>query len=624
MSDIKPALIEVLNDGSHQLLDPKDPRTQLGEPVTARKTLTGGIELSAAGVAVDVEKTKTTSSTEFYSGIGTQVLFDLSTSTGASGTGTQRIADGSAACPDPAYPTSVMQIGPSGIIDQALSAAVPSAGIDSIGFWARATRSSDGEKFASCKILISDSIAGFTNFGVLPFAVRADGKWRYHTVPMSSLAVGGGAWTIASDIGRIRFREGDAVATTGRPLMAGNGRVQFGAVRTNPRGKAAMLVRFDDGLDNLRSNKIAVLASEYVGSSGITIPAGSYSFLDLLNYFGFPGNAYVLTDLVGNAGFETWSGLQSLQAAGWSVCVQAAANPLSQTSDGARLLGPIGYNLHMTPGDVASVSSSVFTLAGTRPDSIGGTSGYVSAGGVQSFPVQVLGTPPAPLVSGQVYYALRRGVRTFSLHTVPVGLSPQDDSAGLVIITESDTSQMTLRYAGSANDATAIAADYSRAQAALIAHGLTGYKHIAFNQGAYDKYVEEAVISCGFRSSQTTGLRTEFIPTIAGHVAIGSANVATTPLTNGRVGTVVSGAFSIISVIQTDGSPTALDVRNFVADCVKYGSVGANYHHNTNNLPVLLAYLDQCKIFSDVGLLDVVNIETLQRRISNSVRNTVL
>lgn len=579
--------------------------------------LTGGAEFIASNrKRIDVKMGSAEPSGAIYSGIGTQTLFDLGLVTASSGAASF-INNGTAACPDPTFPFNIFQIGASATIDQALGTAVPITGIDAIGFWARAVRTSDAAGFTSCKILISESVSGFTTFGELPFAIRADGRWRYYTVPLVGLFTAG---VTITTIGRVRIREADGVAGDGRPLMGAGDFAQFGAFRINPRGSSAMFVRLDDGLDNLVSNKTALLASQFTGLSGVTIPQGSYSVMELLDYFGFKGNAFVLTDFVGKKGFATWADLRYLQdQKGWSICVQAAANPVSNSGDGARLFGPLGFNLHATPGDVASVSGSVFTLAGSRPDSIGGTTGSVlGVGGVQPFPVIVNGTPPAPLVAGQTYYALRRGVRQFSLHTVPVGASPADDSQGLVTITGSDTSQMTLRYAGSSNDETAIANDYRKAQEALAANGLTGVNHLALNQGGFDVHVEKAIVQRGFKSCQTTARHSSFIPTFGGFVALTRAHVALTPATNGITGTTASGVFSTITIIQSDGLPTAAQMRQFVANCAKFGSVGANYHHGTNasNTLVLLAYLDQLKMCEDVGLVDVLTVEEYQERLN--------
>lgn len=49
MSDIKPLLIEVLTDSTYEVLNPIDPRTRLGAPVTATKNLTGEFEMTLAG-----------------------------------------------------------------------------------------------------------------------------------------------------------------------------------------------------------------------------------------------------------------------------------------------------------------------------------------------------------------------------------------------------------------------------------------------------------------------------------------------------------------------------------------------------------------------------------------------
>lgn len=592
------------------------PSSESAPAMVNTNIITGERALIAAGKRMDFQLGSAEPSGALYSGIGSQTLFDLSAMTASSGAASW-ITDGSSACPDPAFPFNIFQIGAAGTIDQALGTAVPIAGIDAIGFWARAVRNSDSAGFTSCKILISESTSGFTTFGELPFAIRSDGKWRFYTVPLVGLFTAG---VTISAIGRVRIRESDGVAGDGRPLMSGGDFAQFGAFRINPRGSSTMFVRLDDGLDNLVSNKTALLASQFTGISGVTIPQGSYSVVELLDAFGFKGNAFVLTDFVGKKGFATWEQLRYLQdQKGWSICVQAAANPVSNSGDGARLLGPLGFNLHGTPGDVASVSASVFTLAGSRPDSIGGTTGSVlGVGGVQPFPVIVNGTPPAPLVAGNTYYALRRGVRQFSLHSVPVGTSPADDSQGLITITGSDTSQMTLRYAGSSNDESAIANDYRRAQDALQANGLTGGNHLALNQGGFDVYVEKAIVQRGFKSCQTTARHSSFIPTFGGFVALTRASVILTPATNGISGTTASGVFSTITIIQSDGVPTAAQMRQFVANCAKFGSVGANYHHGTtaSNTLVLLAYLDHLKMCADVGLTNVLTVEEYQDRLN--------
>jgi hypothetical protein len=72
----------------------------------------------------------------------------------------------------------------------------------------------------------------------------------------------------------------------------------------------------------------------------------------------------------------------------------------------------------------------------------------------------------------------------------------------------------------------------------------------------------------------------------------------------------------IVGGIQTDagsGVVTATDARNYVDSVVAAGGWGQNYHHRITNLngPVLAALLDQLKIKSDAGLIDVVTATEL-------------
>ena len=72
----------------------------------------------------------------------------------------------------------------------------------------------------------------------------------------------------------------------------------------------------------------------------------------------------------------------------------------------------------------------------------------------------------------------------------------------------------------------------------------------------------------------------------------------------------------IVGGIQTDaagGAVTATDARNYVNSVVAAGGWGQNFHHRitNDNGPILAALLDQLKIKSDAGLIDVVTATEL-------------
>ena len=532
----------------------------------------------------------------------------------SSTTSASRITDLSMLSPDPDYGTYTAKLdgtGAAGTIYQHTPAsAIPMAGVNSIGFWAMAPARPSGEHFVEVKILLAST--PWTVFGTTSFPIRANGKWKYYTLPMSSFANGGGGWVPTNSVAEIRIREGDG--TTGRAQMAVGEAFYLGPIRKNPRARAVGMIRFDDNLASLYSTKVAINA--FNGDSGVSIAAGSYSALDLVSAFGFKANAYVLTDTIGQLGFETQAGLRALQDNyGWDIAFQSKANPIGLSNSGVRLLGPLGYGL-MPIGGIASVDTAANTVTAAA------VHGVISVGtvngNIQPFPVEFIGTNlPAPLVTGQKYYLSNANSPTntaFKVHTTALGSVTDADIVDLT--TAGVAANFGVRYWGSSNDYTAILAEFQSGRSAMQAMGFKAFDHYAMNQGAWDIYSEKAAIEVGFKTAWGIGNGFRVAPYEVAVDLVGTPS----PTGISSAGCTQGGWINLPSAIQTDGAPTAADVRAYVRSLVAYGLSGGNYHHAITlaNAPVLLAYLDELKVQQDRGLLDVMTITEFQQRVEAS------
>jgi hypothetical protein len=581
---------------------------QKGKELTDKQVVSVGAAL--AGGVLDVPAS--------YSLGALLVKYD--TAAGAGTTGATRITDGSEACPDPDSPDQIIRVpftaGNASVYDHIPTVATDISTVKTLGVWLRATPRVDGERFTMVKILFAASTADFVNFGQATVCVRADGRWRLHTLNPDQIGVGAGSWTKATPVARYRFREGDAGTATNRSQMA-SGDVYFvGPIRANPRQKAIGLVRFDDGLSNLFTAKAVNVAATFTGQSGVVIPAGStYSMSDIVAAFGLVGNAYVLTDLIGTAGFETVAGLKSLQAMGWDVCFQSAANPVGGIGAGVRLLGPYGYDL-VAPGRITAVNTvnGQCTTSGTE-NGIGGTSNG------QYFPVTAIGTNlPTELVAGQTYWLFRVSGTVFTIHSQSIG--SLDGVTGKIIPSSAGTlANWGFRYLGAANDHTAIQAEFQRGYDWLVSNGFgSGAEHYAPNQGAWDIHVERAFYSVGkFKTVSMTGFTN----------AVGACVPVFEPVANhATANDIVSANFKTLHApwlnlsyaFQTDVAVSATEavVRARVRAAVANGWVITNFHHGQSFTTVLdmLWYFDELKLWKDRGLIDVLKVSDAWARIN--------
>lgn len=539
-----------------------------------------------------------------------ELLTAFTVAAGAGSANASQITDLSVTSPDPDYPGYVAKLNGTSPTQQAVydhtpGSAIDMTGVESIGFWAMATPLASGEPYAMVKFLLG--YTPWTSFAEAQFSIRADGRWRFYVAPSWAWP----AWSAGTAITTLRLREGDG--TTGRTPMSTTSAIYIGAIRKNPRGKAVGMIRFDDNVADLISTRKAV--NLFTGNSGVTIAAGNYNALELVEAFGFKANCYILTDFVDSPGFETTTNLRALQDTyGWDICYQSKANPIGDSS-GARLLGPIGYNLVPIGGVslVDTAANSIDCAAAHGITVVGSV-----AGGVQPFPVEFIGTDlPAPLVTGTKYYLSAVNTTAFKVHTTAMGSATAADIVDLT--TTGTAANFGVRYWGSANDHSAIQADFENGMAWMQAEGFKAYEHYALNQGAFDIYVEKAALAAGFKTAWTTAL---ISGTDGGGLKVASFepafNIITTilPSTIGQYGCTYAPWLNIPQSIQTDGTPTASDVRAYVRKLVSRGAVGGNYHHalTTANAAVLLAYLDELKLHADRGQIDVLTVSEYYAR----------
>lgn len=473
--------------------------------------------------------------------------------------------------------------------------AVSSANVTSVGIWACVPRRSTARKNyrnVPLKALLAVDNT-FAKFFTLTWNARADGKWHFYILDLAYIQNSG--FVLGTDnIGCARVRASvdngvTANALTGTaPLQTGE-TAYFGGITLNPRAQAMAMVRFDDMMNNLYSSKSWVVASQYSGVSGVVVPAGSYSAFDLLNFYGLTGACFILTRYLNNGGsstFESVQGLQALQAAGWEICWQTHANPVSLSNYGARLLGPVGINWFAQASNNHATDGTVTTVA---DNDIAGGSG-------QGTPVTLTGTPPAPLVSGQTYWA-----RAFTTKTAKFYPTEADSLANTNAITFASAGAATWgwNFAGATADASAVNNEFTLGINAMKNAGFNGWMHWAPNQGAFDAATEDAWYANGMSTCWPIG----YGPTGA-LLGISSQWNPSLGLTN--YVTHLPTFATTLSAFGTDAAgATEGQARAYVQTLCKFGGIGQNYHHQAANVTVLLAYLDELKYRQDRGEIAV-------------------
>jgi hypothetical protein len=160
-------------------------------------------------------------------------------------------------------------------------------------------------------------------------------------------------------------------------------------------------------------------------------------------------------------------------------------------------------------------------------------------------------------------------------------------------------------YSVATNDDTAIYNDLMQGIAGLKALGIPNAGNLfALPQGTWDESVMTACIRAGFKH----------VRGISGYNNAHTLSIGLPTGIRGGVETATSSASGWIhqlDAVQTDGSTTDVQVKQYIDDCITTGATGANYHHGVSSatgvvLDSVLAYL---KTKSDAGLIDVMTVE---------------
>lgn len=518
-------------------------------------------------------------------------------------------------CPDGSAVAAVNGDGATGATfsNFALSANIGTIGVDSVGIWVMVpSRNTSLKSFRSVplKVLIAP-LAGFSNFITLPFAAIADGRWHFYVLdPYSNTPTGTFVWGDPTNgvVGQVRCRPSvdngvNASAEKGADPLQNGETVYFGGIYFGPRAKAMAMVRFDDGLSSLLSNKQATLASPYVGQSGVTVPAGSYSAYDLVTAFGHKAAAFILTRHVDTTPtFATSAELRQLQDAGWEICFQTHENPRSSNQLGVRLLGPAGFPMVESSRSMSWVASTgVFTNTG---DNL-----IDSSSPGQGNPVKLIGTPPAPFDTSTVVW-----VRALSTTTFAIFSNEADSLANINRINPSadGSGAFGWNWRGATADSSGILADFQQGRAAMAAMGLNGSDYWAPNQGAFDWRCENAFKATNMRGWFTTH---QYVR----RSAIGMGSMFASAVGLNDIITYIPPFATLMTARQTDASTDETTVRAYVQNLCATGTIGQNFHHGFTGANTLLLchYLDELKLRQDRGELEVA----LPSRVCDVIEN---
>lgn len=482
---------------------------------------------------------------------------------------------------------------------QALAADISVAGVSTIGVWAMVpARSSALKDYRSCPLkFMIGPLVGWTNYAEFTFNARADGKWHFYVLDTIKANITGTfSFAVGSTnvIGNFRVRASwdngtNASASLGTdPLQTGE-KAYIGGIMFNPRSKAAAMVRWDDNLAGVM-RKDYTLAADYVGASGVTVPAGSYSGYELCEAFGHKAAMFILTSLVGASdNFLSVDQLLTLQKSGWEICFQTHANPRDLSGRGMQLLGPAGYPWYAQQTLTHATDGLITGTAHLLIDTFDGQTNHVT----------LIGAPPAPLVAGNSYWVRYVSATTCRLFAT---LDDSYNNTSPITFAASGTASWGWNQYGSTGDVNGALNDFAIGISLMKQWGLDGYKFWAPNQGAYDVHLQNACYANAIRGVFFTRAGTDGF-------ALGKTNQWTPTSTLSGANTLLpSIGPSIQYAFDSDNAAnTEAAARSYVRELCRKGALGQNVHHNvTVNTLSLIAYLDELKFRQDRGELDVM------------------
>ncbi len=477
--------------------------------------------------------------------------------------------------------------------------------INDILIWIKGTVRAGDVITTAMPIQVYLGVGGFTKNASTTALVPADGEWHPLILNKNNFTGAGSFSFTGSDIiTTIRVKpidvSQDASYGYNTPKATGNESVVIGPVRYNPTSRAKFMIRFDDSIGDLAN---PVSTNTFSLPDGTSAPAAGWSALTLLNHYGFRASVFHLPRRIGTSNslvtHATWADLRTLANAGWDNCFQTYFDPVDGANGGIRLLGPDGYAAR-TVASVDTTANSITASAVHYILTLGSTySGY---------PIIFSGTNlPAPLIAGKVYWAV--GISTTAFTLYPTEVDSINNTNIIDLTTTGTAANFTFHYGFARNDYTRYAEDLKLGMKLLADNGYAEEsKYWAINQGATDGEVMKAAIAAGVKA--VFGTYKGSIPSFFFGQYPHTENNGTNPALNWKA------IMKIVGGIQTDaagGAITVTDARNYVNSVVTAGGWGQNFHHRITNAngPVLAALLDQLKIKSDAGLIDVVTATEL-------------
>lgn len=499
-----------------------------------------------------------------------------------------------------------------------------SSGMLCAGFPAKMAPRANGQPSYICNLEFGTD-ATFANKMICAVTIVADGKKRFYVTPAQTAWGTGGTFTIGTTpFTHVQLRESASLATgSNRVVLAAGETVQIGPVYRDPTAKPFLGVRFDDNLLDQYVPRLS-LSTPFVGLSGVTIPAGvPQSGLSLVKAFGLKATCYILTRHVGDTanGFLTVEQLRDLQDnEGWTIGFQSHSNPVARDNSGLRMLGPVGYNA-MPIGQISAVNTGTATVTSSTHN-ITTTSGVA---GNQGYPVNLLGSGFPTVVSGEplnnvsVYWLKDVSTTTFKIFRNEVDSCLNTNT--ITFSAAGTPSSWGYRYRGSANDSSAIAADFATGQALMKEWGFTGWQHYAPNQGAWDIYTEAAILALKAAGNLKTvsgilGNNGITQNSYSPRVAIGKVTGAVGGNTNTGQGTSLAEWQNLPTSIDTHaaGVDASAAIKLFCKDVIARGGIAHNYHHHhsvEDSMRNEIVYMDMIKFYNDQQAVSTGNVEML-------------
>lgn len=464
-----------------------------------------------------------------------------------------------------------------------------------VAFWAKVKGRTAGPMMA--QVYVGNGADPYTLKSIAcTVGIPADSKWHLIFIPRVIFAAQNGFVYGTDTITSIGIRDRNDSANLGYPGMLTNAEeLQIGVpVYINPFSRPKFLIRFDDSLDD------CIVPSATFTADGVNKSWSCYTLLDQFG-FGDKGSCFHLTRRLNTSNslqtFLTDSQLATLASYGWSHCTQSHQDPVDLANNGLRLMGATGY----ASKAILSVDTVTNTLVTSAAHNITNTySGY---------PIIFSGTDlPAPLVTNTVYWA-RQVTNTTTMTLHPTENDSVANTNVIDLTTTGTAANFTYRYGYSANDGTLQQADLENCIAALTALGYGDTATIyAPNQGALSKTI--------FAAAEAAGVEMILGITDSGSGYLYPRTRHLHMETTGEVWgkEMFSTSYTVPSAIQTDGVPTAADVRTYIDAVIANGGIGQNYHHalSAANGPVLAAYLEHLRLRSSEGACDVVTAKELR------------